>query len=177
MARMHRKKVLVQRFSHNLVCRADNERVYLESVICKDCDQCRAGETFNDLKRRAALPREDHGPYRDWMAVVRKPGRGIAPSGANIGRGRVIRFPACAASSIDRKWESIPTRALSVSACTADLVITGSDKGENPFRAVNIGNLVLGIGRPVLVTASNVDHVMGKTILVAWKDTRERDER
>jgi hypothetical protein len=56
MARMHRKKILVQRFSYNLVCRADTERVYLESVIRKDYDQCRVGETFNDLKQRAAFP-------------------------------------------------------------------------------------------------------------------------
>jgi nucleotide-binding universal stress UspA family protein len=85
-------------------------------------------------------------------------------------------FESLVPSSIISEWEQevrSPTRSLSVAACRADLIVTDSDKGENPFRAVNIGSLVLGIGRPVLVTASDVRHVMAKTILVAWKDTRE----
>jgi len=85
-------------------------------------------------------------------------------------------FESLVPSSIVSEWEQevrSPTRSLSVAACRADLIVTDSDKGENPFRAVNIGSLVLGIGRPVLVTASDVRHVMAKTILVAWKDTRE----
>jgi nucleotide-binding universal stress UspA family protein len=32
---------------------------------------------------------------------------------------------------------------------------------------------VLGAGRPVLVTAGNAEHLLGKTVLVAWKDSRE----
>ncbi|MER9139729.1 universal stress protein [Mesorhizobium sp. M0830] len=66
-----------------------------------------------------------------------------------------------------------PTRFLSVSARGADLVVTGSEKADNIFRAVDVGSLVLGAGRPVLVAASNVDHLVAKTVLIAWKDARE----
>ncbi len=85
-------------------------------------------------------------------------------------------FERLVPASIFSEWGqsvSSPTRFLSVSARMADLVVTGSEKGENVFRAVDVGSLVLGAGRPVLVAASNVEHVMAKTVLVAWKDTRE----
>ena len=36
-----------------------------------------------------------------------------------------------------------------------------------------MGALTLAAGRPVLVVASNVEHVLAATVLVAWKDTRE----
>ena len=65
-------------------------------------------------------------------------------------------FERLVPASIFSEWGqsvSSPTRFLSVSARMADLV--------------------LGAGRPVLVAASNVEHVMAKTVLVAWKDTRE----
>ncbi|TIX34673.1 MAG: universal stress protein, partial [Mesorhizobium sp.] len=55
----------------------------------------------------------------------------------------------------------------------ADLIVTGGDKGENVYRTVDIGSLVLGTGRPVLAAASHIEHVMANTVLVAWKDTRE----
>lgn len=75
--------------------------------------------------------------------------------------------------SITTEWGQAvfsPTRFLSVSARAADLIVTGGGDGNNVFRAVDIGSLALGAGRPVLITAGNVDH---KTVLVAWKDTRE----
>ncbi|TPM92633.1 universal stress protein [Mesorhizobium sp. B2-1-3A] len=65
-----------------------------------------------------------------------------------------------------------PTRALGLAARSADLVVT-DDGGDDVFRAVDIGSLVLGAGRPVLVAAANAEHLVGKTVLVAWKDSRE----
>ncbi|MBZ9676176.1 universal stress protein [Mesorhizobium sp. ES1-1] len=85
-------------------------------------------------------------------------------------------FEGLVPASIVSEWGQAvcsPTRFLSVSARAADLIITGSEKGENVFRAADIGSLVLGAGRPVLVAGSNVEHVRAKTVLVAWKDTRE----
>ena len=85
-------------------------------------------------------------------------------------------FERLVPASISSEWGqsvSSPTRFLSVSARAADLVVAGSEKGENVFRAVDIGSLALGTGRPVLVAASNIEHVMAKTVLVAWKDTKE----
>lgn len=85
-------------------------------------------------------------------------------------------FERLVPASIFSEWGQAvcsPTRFLSISARSSDLIVTGSEKGGNVFRAVDVGSLVLGIGRPVLVAASNVEHVMAKTVLVAWKDTRE----
>ncbi|GLQ76705.1 universal stress protein [Mesorhizobium huakuii] len=84
-------------------------------------------------------------------------------------------FERLVPASIFSEWGQAvcsPTRFLSVSARAADLVVTG-EAGDNVFRAVDIGSLALGAGRPVLAVASNVEHVRAKTVLVAWKDTRE----
>ena len=85
-------------------------------------------------------------------------------------------FERLVPASVSSEWGqavSSPTRFLSVSARAADLIVTGGGDGEDVYRAVDVGSLALGTGRPVLVTASNVEHVMAKTVLVAWKDTRE----
>ncbi|TIS53086.1 MAG: universal stress protein [Mesorhizobium sp.] len=85
-------------------------------------------------------------------------------------------FERLVPASISSEWGQdvcSPTRFLSVSARAADLIVIGSEKGENVYRAVDVGSLALGTGRPVLVVANNVEHVMAKTVLIAWKDTRE----
>jgi len=84
-------------------------------------------------------------------------------------------FEKLVPASAGREWTqyiSGPTRALGLVARSADLIVTG-DGGEDVYRAVDVGSLVLGAGRPVLVAASNAEHLMGKTVLVAWKDSRE----
>ena len=77
--------------------------------------------------------------------------------------------------SISSEWKQYicgPTRALGLVARSADLIVT-ADGGEDVFRALDIGSLVLGAGRPVLVAAGYAEHLIGKTVLVAWKDSRE----
>ncbi|RWG84933.1 MAG: universal stress protein [Mesorhizobium sp.] len=84
-------------------------------------------------------------------------------------------FEKLVPASISSEWTqyiSGPTRALGLVARSADLIVT-ADGGEDVFRAVDIGSLVLGAGRPVLVAAANAEHLLGKTVLVAWKDGRE----
>ncbi len=85
-------------------------------------------------------------------------------------------FEKLVPSSVPSEWGQAvcsPTRFLTVSARAADLIVIGSEKADNVYRDVDIGSLALGAGRPVLVAASNVEHVRGRTVLVAWKDTRE----
>ncbi|WP_192248563.1 universal stress protein [Mesorhizobium silamurunense] len=84
-------------------------------------------------------------------------------------------FERLVPASISSEWVQYicgPTRALGLVARSADLIVTG-EGGENVFRALDIASLVLGAGRPVLVAASNAEHVLGKTVLVAWKDSKE----
>lgn len=84
-------------------------------------------------------------------------------------------FESVVPHSTSSEWKQYicgPTRALGLVARSADLIVT-TDGGEDVFRALDIGSLVLGAGRPVLVTAGNAEHLVGRTLLVAWKDSRE----
>jgi nucleotide-binding universal stress UspA family protein len=84
-------------------------------------------------------------------------------------------FEKLVPDSVSSEWTQYicgPTRALGLAARSADLIVT-ADGGEDVFRAVDVGGLVLGAGRPVLVAASDAEHLLGKTVLVAWKDSRE----
>ena len=54
-------------FNHDLQSSSDEE---LESLIRQDYERCHPGDTLDDLKRRAALPKEDRGLLRDWMAIA-----------------------------------------------------------------------------------------------------------
>ncbi|TPL43253.1 universal stress protein [Mesorhizobium sp. B2-4-6] len=84
-------------------------------------------------------------------------------------------FERLVPQSISSEWKQYicgPTRAVGLVARSADLIVTG-DGNDDVFRALDIGSLVLGAGRPVLVAAGNAEHLVGKTVLVAWKDSRE----
>lgn len=57
----------------------------------------------------------------------------------------------------------------------SDLVITGAGS-KAPFgdtRQLDTGDLVMQVGRPVLVIPTGVNHLGLKRAVVAWKDTRE----
>jgi len=87
-------------------------------------------------------------------------------------RGIFERLVPHSTSSEWKQYICGPTRALGLVACSADLVVT-ADGNDDVFRALDIGSLVLGAGRPVLVAADTAGHLVGKTVLVAWKDSRE----
>lgn len=84
-------------------------------------------------------------------------------------------FEQLVPASIGSGWTQrvcAPTRALGLAARSADLIVTDNG-GEDVYRAVDLGSLVLGAGRPVLVAANNAEHLLARTVLVAWKDSRE----
>jgi len=60
-------------------------------------------------------------------------------------------------------------------ARSADLVITGVAKGDffDVSRSVNTGDLIMQVGRPVLVVPTAVATLKVERMLVCWKDTRE----
>ena len=88
-------------------------------------------------------------------------------------------FDELVAGSVPSGWRAVldnPTRALARSARLADLVVTAAPQGAasgNAFRVADPGSAVLQAGRPILVAAEGAEHVLGKTVVVAWKDTRE----
>jgi nucleotide-binding universal stress UspA family protein len=60
-------------------------------------------------------------------------------------------------------------------ARSADLVITGSGSGGrlDAARFVNIGDLVMQMGRPALVVPAAADELKLEQVVIGWKDTRE----
>lgn len=79
------------------------------------------------------------------------------------------------------EWRSAVTLAslpgyLANEARSADLVITGLDRDASLFdmsRHVNIGDLVMQVGRPVLIVPTTAHALKAERIVVGWKDTRE----
>ena len=64
---------------------------------------------------------------------------------------------------------------LANEARSADLVLTGVASGDflDASRAVNTGELIMQVGRPVLIVPSNADNLRLDHALIGWKDTRE----
>ncbi|GEP04463.1 universal stress protein [Methylobacterium oxalidis] len=77
------------------------------------------------------------------------------------------------------EWRSArmnPMAFLMRQARTADIVVITryhQDGVEDWCSYVEPGELILNVGRPVLVAPPDVDHVSAQRIIVAWKDTRE----
>ena len=64
---------------------------------------------------------------------------------------------------------------IACEARSADLVITGVATGDffDASRSVNTGDLIMQVGRPVLIVPGTVDTLTLERMLVCWKDTRE----
>lgn len=79
------------------------------------------------------------------------------------------------------EWRSIPscvklTEYIATQMRSADLLITGvNSRGSwlDPARRVDTADLIMQVGRPVLVAPAQVQKLWAKGILVGWKDTRE----
>ena len=75
------------------------------------------------------------------------------------------------------EWRSAvawPTDFVARNARAADLIIVGGEAGRADMtRQVNAGDLVMRAGRPVLLVPSETQSLKLKTVVVAWKDTRE----
>jgi nucleotide-binding universal stress UspA family protein len=77
------------------------------------------------------------------------------------------------------EWRSAiaqPTAYVAAQSRAADLIILGTNRHRemlDPSRTVDPGELVNWVGRPVLLIPQEVERLEAKTILVAWKDTRE----
>ena len=90
------------------------------------------------------------------------------------------RFRAAAEKEGRRTgWRSFldpPADALAREARAADLVVLGRHREgfwQEPHWAVDVGDVLMRAGRPVLVVPPGVSALEGLRVLVAWKDTRE----
>src|SRR5262249_20392496 len=77
------------------------------------------------------------------------------------------------------EWRSdvaLPTDFVVGASRAADLIVTGANRDGvliDPVRRLDPSELVIRAGRPVLVVTPEADRLALKTVLVAWKDTRE----
>jgi nucleotide-binding universal stress UspA family protein len=64
---------------------------------------------------------------------------------------------------------------LAREARSADLVITGVASGAliDASRRVNMGDLVMQVGRPILIVPAAADKLKLERVVIGWKDTRE----
>jgi nucleotide-binding universal stress UspA family protein len=88
---------------------------------------------------------------------------------------------ALASSKVDHvEWRSTCAYGpvldfLAHEARAADIVLTGVARGDmfDSSRAVNTGDLVMKVGRPVLIVPLAARELRLDQVLVGWKDTRE----
>ena len=67
-----------------------------------------------------------------------------------------------------------PTQRLIHDAACADLVIMSAVREiGDAYRRPDIGEVILGAGRPILVVPDTVDALKADRIVLGWKDTRE----
>jgi len=79
------------------------------------------------------------------------------------------------------EWRSAVTFAglpgvLANEARSADLIITSVERDPSLFdgsRHVNVGDLAMQAGRPVLIVPAKTDQLNLERVVVGWKDTRE----
>ena len=88
---------------------------------------------------------------------------------------------ALQARAVHLEWRPRTTTSplsvhLAREARSADLVVVGVDRSMSPFdptRHVDVRDLVMEIGRPVLIVPTTVAGAAFDRVLVGWKDTRE----
>lgn len=68
-----------------------------------------------------------------------------------------------------------PTSFITSQARAADLIVVARSTSETTHRLMTIdpGDAVLRLGRPVLVVPDESREILARSIIVAWKDTRE----
>jgi nucleotide-binding universal stress UspA family protein len=80
------------------------------------------------------------------------------------------------AAYAEYEWRSVqdyPARALAREARAADLVIVGPKGPGGAGRCADPAEVVMTAGKPVLLVPQNSGNLRAKTIVIAWKDTRE----
>lgn len=96
---------------------------------------------------------------------------------AEVERARARFFEIVRARDVEADWRGqigFPGEACSRAARASDLVILGGRNTRAPYHAPDVADVLMGCGRPVLVTPpTRVRNPVGEHALVAWKDCRE----
>lgn len=96
---------------------------------------------------------------------------------ADVERARLRFSEITTARGLETEWRGgvgFPAEFVSRAARAADLVIVGGRNSRAPGHAPDVGSVLMGCGRPVLVTPpTRVRSPVGSPALIAWKDCRE----
>lgn len=80
------------------------------------------------------------------------------------------------AGGADIEWRTVqdyPHRALVNTAHAADVIVASPRNDRAPLQAADPADVVMSAGRPVLIVPEGRGHLIGKTVVVAWKNTPE----
>lgn len=88
------------------------------------------------------------------------------------------RFAALMPAGLSHSWQARvqqPALGLVEVARSADLIVIGTppEVRDDGYRSIDIGELLLGAGRPVLIAAAGAKTLKASKVIVAWKDTKE----
>jgi nucleotide-binding universal stress UspA family protein len=96
----------------------------------------------------------------------------------NIGKAETL-FQRSAASLNDRDWRcavSPPRGFVLNQARAADILVMarqGADDASQGRMALPPGDIVMDLGRPLIVVPPGIERLSARHVVVAWKDTRE----
>lgn len=126
----------------------------------------------------AALPHRPHDTYSGLVLAS------VAPGEADLVESRLLaardRFLKIAGDhGVKAEWRSVihfPAWALCDAATAADIVVVGrglNTDEEGLYQTVVVGDLLMGVGRPVLLLPEQPKAASLNRLLVAWKGGRE----
>ena len=147
---------------------ASSRRVRVAARLARNLDARLIGlgaETFDPAPYSGAFTGFAAG---EWVNLVQEQiGKNLVAAEAAVRR---------AAAGADTDWRSIqdyPHRALVKTAHAADLIVASPRNDRGAQRSADPGDVVISAGRPVLIVPAGRSHLVGTSVVVAWKDTRE----
>lgn len=94
--------------------------------------------------------------------------------GKNLGAAETAFRRDAAGAEIDwRTVQDYPHKALLNTAHAADLIVVSPRSDRGALRSADPADVVMSSGRPVLVVPNDRSHLIGMSVVVAWKNTPE----
>ncbi len=104
----------------------------------------------------------------EWVTLVQEQiGKSLA------GAETAFRRDAAGAETDWRTIQDYPHRALVNTAHAADLIVVSPRSKRSALQSVDPADVVMSAGRPVLIVPEGRGHLVGKAVVVAWKNTAE----
>ena len=104
----------------------------------------------------------------EWVSLVQEQiGKSLVASEV------AFRRDAAGAETDWRTIQDYPHRALVHTARAADLIVVSPRSDRSALQSADPADVVMSAGRPVLIVPAGRAHLVGKSIVVAWKETRE----